>query len=234
VGFLAKRRERHEQEAREKALSALSERRETIAGYLEVAHSFDGVADADGIVMKAGEKAFVTVEGAGLVEDRRGAAHWEGRSSGVSFPIGHIGRSPVRYRVGRSKGHLVQAPPVPTAIDSGQLSVTNRRIVFRGSKQTRECLFDKMLGYEFYNDGLTLSVSNRQKPTTVIYGADNAQEIKMRILLALAHYRQDVGGYTEQLQQQLNDVDTEIAGMSPALALPPPPPPPPPVTAGAT
>jgi hypothetical protein len=237
MGFLANRRARHEEEARRQKLAELGQRREHIASLLEWSREFDGVTDVDGLVLKPGERAFKIVQGASLVEDRARAAHWEGRSAGVSIPIGHIGRSPIRWRVGKSSGHIVAATPVATAIDTGNLYVTDRRIVFAGSRQTRECLFDKLLSFQFEDGGgVVLSVSNRQKATTILWGPDAKDEVHAAILLALAHYRQDVPTLLTQLQEQLDEVDADVAGMTTAMPPPPagprppeplPPPPPP-------
>jgi len=52
--------------------------------------------------------------------------------------------------------------------------ITNQRVIFQGSKQTRECAFAKLIGFE-HDDATgstTFSVSNRQKPTTIHYGPD--------------------------------------------------------------
>ena len=106
-----------------------------------------------------------------LVEDRKGPGQWQGTSQGVSFPIGRIGGRSVRYRVGASKGHYVQGAPSPTAVDSGSFSITNQRLVYQGAKKTSESTFPKLLGIQKFNGGITISVSNRQKPTTLFFGS---------------------------------------------------------------
>ena len=99
----------------------------------------------------------------------------------MNSPIATIGGRPVRYRVGASKGHFVQGTPSPTAIDTGTTYVTDQRVVFRGGKQTRECAFAKLVGYDHTDDGSTvLSVSNRQTPTVIHYGRAVADEFADR------------------------------------------------------
>src|SRR5580693_8373259 len=94
-------------ETRRKALAEWEGRRAEVVELLELAQSFKGNT-SDNIMLGAGEATFYEVTGAALIEERRGAGHYEGRSQGVSIPVGSIGGRSVRYRVGASKGHYVQ------------------------------------------------------------------------------------------------------------------------------
>jgi hypothetical protein len=167
-----------------------------------------GTASGD-LMLAAGEAVFYKVTGCGLMEDRAGKGHYEGRSQGVSIPVGSIGGRSVRYRVGASKGHYVQGKPVATAVDTGTVYVTNRRVIFQGAKQTRECAFGKLIG--FHHDdragSTTFSVSNRQKATTVHYGPGLAASFDFRLDLALAHFRATVPALVRQLEAELADID---------------------------
>jgi hypothetical protein len=173
-------------------------------GIIETARGFKGTGSSE-LVLGSGEAAFYKVTGAGLVEDRRQAGHYEGRSSGVSVPIG-----PVRYRVGQSKGHYVQGASIATDIDTGTVYITNRRVVFQGAKQTRECSFAKLIGFRHdeAKGTTTLSVSNRQKPTTVRYGPGLSAAFKFRLDLALADYRGTVNELVARLVGEANDFMT--------------------------
>ncbi|MGA8922075.1 MAG: hypothetical protein WB682_02940, partial [Candidatus Dormiibacterota bacterium] len=154
---------------------------------------------------------FYKVTGAALVEERRGPTQWRGGSHGVSFPIGSIGGRSIRYRVGATRGHIVQGTPSPTAIDSGTIFVTNQRVVFEGANQTRECLFAKLIGFQ-HDDAegfTTFSVSNRQKPMIVHYGPQLSGAFDFRLDLALAHFRGTVADFVTQLQQGLAQLDAE-------------------------
>ncbi len=198
-------------------LAHWKEQRDASAALLALAQTYSGEA-SNGIMLKRGEAVFALITGAGLIEDRRGAGQWQGRSSGVSFPIGSIGGRSIRYRVGSSRGHFVQGAPVPTAIDLGTVYVTNQRVVFQGAKQTRECRFDKMVGFQHTADGSTIfSVSNRQKPTTVHYGPQVSGWFDFRLDLALAHYRGEVPALIAQLQQDLAALDS-VKPSPPALS----------------
>ncbi len=154
----------------EQALAVWQADRDAQAQLLDVAQNFDGTG-AENILLKKGEAVFYKVTGVALIEDRRGPGHYGGRSQGVSIPIGSLGGRTVRYRVGVNKGHFVQGTPIATAIDTGSCFITNQRVIFQGGKQTRECAFAKLVGFE-HDDAAgstTFSVSNRQKPTTVHY-----------------------------------------------------------------
>jgi hypothetical protein len=190
---------------------------DSLADAIEFAQTFNGES-SDEILLKAGESLFAQGQGFSLVEERRGAGQWQGRSSGVSIPIGSIGGRSVRYRVGQTKGHYVQGAPTPTAIDVGTVFVTNQRVVFQGSRQTRECLFSKLIGVKHTTDGSTIfTVSNRQRPTVIHYGVEAAEAFDNRLALALAHYRSEVPALVGQLQKEMADVDAAKPS-PPALA----------------
>ena len=97
--------------------------------------------------------------------------------------------------------------------------VTNQRIIFQGARQTRECRFDKLVGVQHTRDGSTIfSVSNRQKPTVVHYGAALSDWFDFRLDLALARYQDEVPALVAQLQQDIAAIDA--ARPSPPAALP--------------
>jgi hypothetical protein len=209
-GFFANRRAKKEAQQHQDEFATWQATRDAYAENLALAQSFNGDSTADGFLLKPGETVFATVNGASLVEDRRGAGEWKGHSHGVSVPVGSIHGRSIRYRVGQSRGHYVQGAPVPTAIDVGTLYVTNQRVVFKGAKQSRECLFAKMIGYEHTPDGtLTISVSNRQKATTINYGEAVSGWVDFRFDLALAHFQGQLDQIVAQAQSDLATVDAE-------------------------
>lgn len=205
-----KRKAEKAAQARHAAAVQWQSQRDAYAKLVEIASEFTGNPEAE-IMLKTGESVFYKVTGASLVEERSGGGHWQGRSQGVSVPIGSIGGRSVRYRVGATRGHYVQAPPVPTAIDTGTVYVTNRRVIFQGTKQTRECSFDKLIGFDHTDakGSTTFSVSNRQKPVTVHYGASISGPFDFRLDLALAHYRGTVDQFVQQIRDELAQVDAQ-------------------------
>lgn len=180
------------------------------AELLEAAQGFTGSA-CEEIVLGAGESVFYKVTGAALIEERRGQGRYQGRSTGVSIPVGSIAGRSVRYRVGASRGHYVQGAPTLTAIDTGTAYITSKRVIFQGAKQTRECGFAKLIGFQHSDTegSTTLSVSNRQKPTTIHYGPELSGAFDFRLDLALAHFRGTVGDLVRRLQAELAQLDAE-------------------------
>ena len=190
------------------AVVAWRARRDAQAALLDTARTSTGTG-ADSLLLQAGEAVFAQVTEAALVEERRGAGHYQGSSQGVSIPVASIGGRSVRYRVGANRGHYVQGTPAPTAIDHGTVYVTNRRVIFQGGAQTRECAFAKLIGFEHddASGSTTFSVSNRQKPTTIHYGPKIAAWFDFRLDLALAHFRGTVDELIAGLQQDLDEID---------------------------
>jgi hypothetical protein len=169
-------------------------------------------------MLGAGEAVFYKVTGAALIEQRRGQGHYQGRSSGVSIPVGSIAGRSVRYRAGASRGHFVQGTPAPTAIDTGTVYITSKRVIFQGARQTRECAFAKLIGFRHDAEGATaFSVSNRQKPTTIHYGPALSGAFDFRLDLALAHFRGTVGDLVGRLQAELAQLDA-VRPAAPASA----------------
>ena len=195
------------------ALATWTHERDGYAQLLEVAKHFPGSA-TDDILLKPGEALFYSVTGSALIEERKGKGTYHGGSAGVSIPIGSIHGRSVRYRVGATRGHYVQGAPVQTAVDRGTTYITNQRVVFQGAKQTRECLFTKLIAASRDDAAgeTTLSVSNRQKPTTIHYGPSIAGDFNFRLELALAHFEGTVPELVAQMQEHLNQIETQRPG----------------------
>jgi hypothetical protein len=214
---------RHHQEKKayedyEAKLAAWQEQRDAYASLVTLAQTYAGEPSSD-IMLKPGEAVFATVTSVALVEDRRGAGEWKGRSQGFSIPVASIHGRSIRYRVGTSRGHFVQGAPAPAAIAVGTAYITNKRVIFQGSKQARECLYDKLVGFQHDDaEGQTIfSVSNRQKPTCLHYGSSLSGWFDFRLDLAIAHYRGTVAALTEGLE-------ADLAALDAGMPVPPPPP----------
>lgn len=83
---------------------------------------------------------------------------YQGGYSGFSFPLGKTG---IRYRVGATRGHSVEVGTTLNVADSGLLSVTNKRVLYAGSRKTIEMLYSKLANLTAYKDGLQFHLSNR-------------------------------------------------------------------------
>jgi hypothetical protein len=194
----------------EKAPS-VDEQRHDLEQYLLIARDFEGHATGDDqvpipVVLQRGERMFTSMNGAALVEPRRGPGHWEGRSQGVSVHV--PGTKSMRYRVGASKGTFVQGVESPTAIDSGVFTLTTTRAVFVGSKQTREWLWAKLISVTHASDAswTVIAVSNRQKASGVAYDAAQAERVRFWIDLAVS----DATGTRDELVAHL---ENELRGL---------------------
>ena len=212
------------QKHHDEALAKWQAERDQVASLLATA-SGPG-SEADGLVLHRGESCFGILQSCSLVEERRGAGHYAGASTGVSIPIGSLGGHSVRYRVGANRGHYVQGAPTPTAIATGTAYFTNQRIVFMSATQTRECAFSKLVGISRDDEAgsMTISVSNRTHPTVLSYGSGVASWVDFRVDVALANFRGDIDHLVSQLTEQLAAIDaakpTEPVGEAPASTPP--------------
>jgi hypothetical protein len=179
---------------------------EELLGCLEFARNGGAAAtdDEDGLIsilLKKGEAVFMVGKGAALVEPRRLPGQWVGRSQGVSFRV----MKGVNYRIGGSRGTFQQGEEVPTAIDTGTLTLTNQRIVFQGTRQTREWMFTKLIGFQ-HDEGAPITyfqVSNRQKTSGVLYDEASAPALRLRLAVALAWADGDASEVIPQLEAEM-------------------------------
>ncbi len=206
----------HREEAAKNAAKEAADHADMLRAMAEAARTFRGFDPANIdrntlATLKAGEHLYAELGGAILIEPRSAGGHWEGRSQGVSIPLGHG----FRYRVGASKGHYVKEADKPTVIDTGTAIVTDKRAFFTGAKQTREWRWDKCLGITHAADApwTVIAVSNRQKASGIGYDREHADLCRFRIDLAYAV----ATGTADRLATEL---DEELA----ALAPPPSPP----------
>lgn len=191
--------------AHEAALQDWNEEMHELQFLLSVAagHSSPAVT---ALMLKKGEVGVCQVTNVGLVEERSGTGHWQGTSRGVSIPIARLGGRSVRYRVGSSRGHYVKAAPVATAVDHGTMTITSQRLVYQGTKKTSECAFTKLLGIQHSSGGITVSVSNRQKPTVLHFGEHLDDWVSNRLNVALALFNGDAAATLAQLKAQINEL----------------------------
>lgn len=110
------------------------------------------------MVLKEGEQAYVVL-GANLARYRTRTTY-VGGSQGVSIPIGHTG---IRYRVGSFHGQPVERTSL-TAVDTGQLVLTNRRVAFIGAQKSVLTPLEKIVHVEQYTDGLAFFQEGRESP----------------------------------------------------------------------
>jgi hypothetical protein len=181
------------------------ENQRAVQEFLDDARDFRGQG-TNAIILKKDELEYFTVSG-NLIEERAGKATYTGSRQGISVPIGQIGGHSIRYNVGRSKGHVERAAPVDTIIDTGTVVVTDQRIVFVGSKQTREHLFTKLMSVDYPTHGeVVISVSNRQKSTHLTYSSNLSGQFQTRASLALSVFRGQVDEYIQEMEGAIGSI----------------------------
>jgi hypothetical protein len=193
-----------------------SDRAVLLQHLIDQAQHFQGLSadQPSPVALARGEMLLFVVEGAYLIETRRGPGHWQGRTQGLSVPIPGLPR--VRYRIGATHGTYVQGEERPTPIDIGSFSITTTRAVFVGPKQTREWSWSKLIAitHDANSPWSTIAVSNRQKTSGVLYDTQHADIVRFYLDLAIAIAHDDRASLVEHLTAELNDVLRQ---------LPPPP-----------
>jgi hypothetical protein len=175
--------------------------------------TYRGIPNPSGISLAPGEWTVARVANTGLIEDVSSGGTWIGSTNTLSIPLGHHG---LRFGHAGSVGQYVKAPPSPTITDAGTTIITNRRVVFRGHSQTRQCRFEDLVGIEVTPDGKGVSVSaaNQQQPVRITFGTHLGDWFSVRLGFALAEFRGDKPGYLHDLQTRLGQLTS--AGARPS------------------
>jgi hypothetical protein len=188
-----------------RALEPWQEEADALRTQLHVAETFAGATAADEpsvpMQLAPAERVFSVLEHVRLVEPRKCPERWASGYTGFSFRVARG----VRYRVTVGNGRKEPSEEVPTAVDTGTATITDRRIVFQGSRRTREWAFDKLVGY--HNDArvpVTLfNLSNREKVSGLLYDRVHADDVHFRLALALAHHAGSVDEFVNHIERQL-------------------------------
>ena len=69
--------------------------------------------------------------------------------------------------------------------------ITDRRVLFTGTRQTREWLFSKLVGVDYDTGGswFALSVTGRQRTSGFGFPSEAADEVRLRLRIALADWQ---------------------------------------------
>lgn len=150
--------------------------------------------------------------------------------------VGHARPVPDRDRPGEIVySHLGRAGLVemrrphgvdtPTVVESGEMWVTNCRVLYVGSKK-REWSFDKLISSTDVGSDVTMMlVSNRKTASGIFYAGPQRDEIRRRLHLAIASSH----GARDRVIAEADRQVTAHAGAEPRPPVPPPPAPPAPV-----
>lgn len=173
--------------------------------------------DGSGLILKRGETVFLAMRSASLVEVQRAPGHYQGGYSGFSFRI----MKGVRYNVGATRGSYVQGPEQHKITDAGPVVITSQRIVFQGSKNTREWAFSKLVGIQHDNKRpfTLLHVSNRQKVSGLLYPASSTSAFRFNCSLAIAGFQGNLAAFQAELRREKEEHE-KLRPQAPALVEP--------------
>lgn len=138
--------------------------------------------DDYGFMLKPGEFAVAFLQGTAYIETVRAPTRYSGGYGGVSFPL----FGGVRLNTGRTGGRISRGEESISNTDSGNALVTNTRVMFAGSKRSKEWRFEKMMSCSHLPGGITIFALNTGKPSGIGYGDGPAPEVQFRIELASA------------------------------------------------
>lgn len=134
------------------------------------------------VILQKTELAYWS-EPANILEERVVRRRYEGGSQGFSFRI----TKGVSYRVGAHRGHLVSDTEV-MPVSTGELIVTNKRVIFRGDAKSFNIRLDKLLELHFYSDGVRLT-DEKGKPRVVKFTEEgNTDVVGATLSYAINHF----------------------------------------------
>jgi hypothetical protein len=141
------------------------------------------VVRVDGAIMKQGETAYAQAPTV-LEEIKTVNLGYQGGSQGLSIPTGiKIGGSPIRYRVGQSRGHIVKHDELQQT-SRGNLIATNQRLFLNpvaGNKPLGVPL-GKIASFHVYENGLEVWQDNKAKP--FLFALDSVHAEIMGLVLS--------------------------------------------------
>ncbi|MHB8393924.1 MAG: hypothetical protein ACYDC5_05370 [Candidatus Dormibacteria bacterium] len=201
MGLLADLRHKHQTEMIAARQQAWEVERAELQTELQVATTFQGLDDGEGLQLRAGERLYFPLGVAPLLEIARTQGHRTGVYGGPSFRVA----KGVYMRTGAFRSHYVPGVEQLAQIDVGSVYVTDQRVVFMGGNQTREFDFAKLVGYEHHPEGAypRFSVANRQRSSCIGYGSQETAWC-FRLDLAHAQFSGQRDAYVASIQQELD------------------------------
>ena len=109
------------------------------------------------IILKKGEEAYLILNNVEFREARSVRVS-HGGGGGVSFRVA----KGVTLHTGTGRGQSESHEEIRT-IDTGQLVLTNKRLIFNGNKKTVPLQLNKIVSMNEYSDAIAIRVENKQK-----------------------------------------------------------------------
>lgn len=113
------------------------------------------------IVLKKNERAHLACEARILKEVIH--REYQSGSRGYSFRIA----KGVSYRVGASRGKMVEVGRSLQVQDEGTLTITSQRAVYTGLRKSIEVPYSKLMDMNVFTDAIQFHVSGRQTPAMI-------------------------------------------------------------------
>ncbi len=181
--------------------------RDRVQSFIHRVQTFTGATNAEvptlPLELLEGEHALLVLPGVQLIEPRRLPGHFMGGNSGFSF---HVARA--------SRGHTVPGDEEPTPIDTGVITVTDRRAVFSGSLHLRTWEYTMVIGFHTnaHPPWTAIAVSDRQKVSGVRYDPTHAEEFRFALALGLARAHNSETSLVNDLHRQLDELERDRPG----------------------
>jgi Protein of unknown function (DUF2510) len=188
-------------------LAAWQTDRNRVQAFLARAETFGGATNAEvpslPLELVEDERALLVLPGVHLIEPRRLPGHFMGGNSGFTF---HVTRA--------HGGSPAGAEHEPTPIDTGVITVTDRRAVFSGSLHNRTWDYATVIGYHSHDDPpwTAVAVSDRQRISGIRYDASQAEEFRFALALGLARCHRSEASLIDDLRRQLDELDRQRPG----------------------
>jgi hypothetical protein len=199
-------------------MAAWQAERDRISAFAARAETFAGATNAEvptlPLQLLEGEHALLVLPGVQLIEPRRLPGHFMGGNAGFTFEVVRSATN----RPGRDDD--------PSPIDSGVVTVTDKRAVFSGSLHTRTWDYATVIGYHTNAQPpwTAIAVSDRQRLSGLRYDPNHAEEFRFALVLGLARGHGATASLVEDLRRQLEELDRErpvtVAETAPAPAAP--------------
>lgn len=133
--------------------------------YVEIARIEAGgelrTGNPTGLILQKGEVCYASIP-ASLIEERVVARNYVGGNQGLNVRI----MKGVSYRIGQQRGQMTSQSGM-VQVSDGYFIVTNKRLVFSGTRKSVSTPYSKLLDLHVYADGLNFSSASRQKPVIV-------------------------------------------------------------------
>lgn len=141
------------------------------------------IGNATNVILQKNETPY-WIEPSTLAEERVLRRRYEGGSNGMSFRV----MKGVSYRVGSHKGHIVNETGV-VSVSTGDLIITNKRVIFRGDMKSFAIKLDDLLGTQVFTNGIYLTENNKPAPRMVKFQEEGNHDIIGAILsYSINHY----------------------------------------------